>query len=150
MTRTDLPGPGLTEEQWDRLKGLAISLTVDQANWVGGYFTTRGERLREMEHFYSIIDPKIPLIVLGDFNDTPKSRAVRFLEHKGSKNALPQFDRRTPTWHWRLRYLTLKRKMDHILYSREMDCISARVVLTGPSDHYPVEATLVRGASHSK
>jgi sulfite reductase (NADPH) flavoprotein alpha-component len=46
MTRTDLPGPGLTEEQWDRLKGLAISLTVDQANWVGGYFTGYADAAR--------------------------------------------------------------------------------------------------------
>ena len=46
MTRTDLPGPGLTEEQWDRLKGLAISLTVDQASWVGGYFTGYADAAR--------------------------------------------------------------------------------------------------------
>ena len=46
MTRSDLPGPGLTEEQWDRLKGLAISLSVDQANWVGGYFTGYADAAR--------------------------------------------------------------------------------------------------------
>jgi endonuclease/exonuclease/phosphatase family metal-dependent hydrolase len=114
----------------------------NRGSWVGGYFTTRVERLREMEHFFSYCDPKIPIIVLGDFNDTPKSRAVRFLERKGLKNALPQFDRRTPTWYWRLRYVTLRRKMDHILYSSEMECASARVVVTGPSDHFPVEAVI--------
>lgn len=46
MTRSDLPGPGLTEEQWDRLKSLAISLSVDQANWIGGYFTGYADAAR--------------------------------------------------------------------------------------------------------
>ncbi|MGV8855018.1 MAG: diflavin oxidoreductase [Devosia sp.] len=39
MTKTQIPGPGLSDEQWERLKALAISLTPEQSNWVGGYFT---------------------------------------------------------------------------------------------------------------
>jgi endonuclease/exonuclease/phosphatase (EEP) superfamily protein YafD len=118
--------------------------------WVGGYFTTRGNRLREIKHFYSYRDPKLPLIVVGDFNDTAHSRAVRFLKRHGLKNALPQFDRRTPTWYWPTRVVTLRRRMDHILYSRELDCVSARVILGGPSDHFPVEAVFASSAGKPK
>lgn len=46
MTRSDFPGPGLTEEQWNRLKHLATSLTPEQSNWVGGYFTGYADAAR--------------------------------------------------------------------------------------------------------
>src|SRR5690606_29974872 len=32
-------GPGLNDEQWERLTALATSLTAEQSIWVGGYFT---------------------------------------------------------------------------------------------------------------
>ena len=46
MTKSDFQGPGLTEDQWSRLKGLATSLSAEQANWVGGYFTGYAEASR--------------------------------------------------------------------------------------------------------
>ncbi|HTM76507.1 MAG TPA: sulfite reductase flavoprotein subunit alpha, partial [Devosia sp.] len=46
MTKSQLPGPGLTDEQWDRLKAIATSLTPDQSNWVGGYFTGYADAAR--------------------------------------------------------------------------------------------------------
>lgn len=39
MTKIERPGPGLSDEQWDRMKALATSLSPEQSNWVGGYFT---------------------------------------------------------------------------------------------------------------
>jgi endonuclease/exonuclease/phosphatase family metal-dependent hydrolase len=113
---------------------------------VRGYLFTSNDGLREMEYFFSRLDPNVPLIVLGDFNDTEQSRAVRFLMRKGFKNALRQFDRSTPTWVWRTRTVTLRRRLDHILYSPELDCTSARVHRIGPSDHFPVEAIISRKA----
>lgn len=46
MTKLELPGPGLDDEQWDRLRALATSLTPDQSTWVGGYFTGFSEGAR--------------------------------------------------------------------------------------------------------
>jgi sulfite reductase (NADPH) flavoprotein alpha-component len=46
MTKLELPGPGLDDEQWDRLRALATSLTPEQSTWVGGYFTGFGEGSR--------------------------------------------------------------------------------------------------------
>lgn len=115
-----------------------------RGSWVAGYFTTRDDRRREIEHFYKACDPNLPLIVLGDFNDSPGSASVRYLKRKRLQNALPQFDRCTPTWHWPTRLLTLRRRMDHILYSPQLEATSARVTPTGPSDHFPVEAVFVK------
>src|SRR5690606_40613474 len=39
LTRSDLPHAGLSDVQWERLTELATSLTAEQSNWVGGYFT---------------------------------------------------------------------------------------------------------------
>lgn len=50
MTKLELSGPGLNDEQWDRLRALATSLTPEQSTWVGGYFTGFGEGARSGQH----------------------------------------------------------------------------------------------------
>lgn len=114
----------------------------NSGSFVSGYVTTRDDRRREMERFYAQREPAVPTLVMGDFNDGENSSVVRWLEEKKFTNALPQFDRSTPTWQWRTSVVTLRRRMDHILYSRELDCATARVVKAGASDHFPVVATL--------
>ena len=106
--------------------------------------TTGDARLRELERFYARRDPTLPLLVAGDFNDGENSRAVEWLEGHGLVNALPQFDRRTPTWHWRVGVVTLRRRMDHILAPPSLPCSSAQVLQAGASDHFPVEAVFTR------
>ena len=104
------------------------------------YFTTRDDRLLEIERFYNQRNPHLPLFVVGDFNDGEDSRAVRFLEDRGLVNALPLFDRRTPTWKWKTSVVTLRRRMDHVLFPREFECVNAKVLPAGGSDHFPVAA----------
>jgi endonuclease/exonuclease/phosphatase (EEP) superfamily protein YafD len=112
----------------------------DRGSWVSGYLFTGDDRLREMERFYSQRRPGLPILVVGDFNDNPNGRVVEWLENKGMLNALPQFDRRAPTWEYRGSVVRLRRRMDHIVYSPELHCCSARVLRAGASDHFPVEA----------
>jgi endonuclease/exonuclease/phosphatase family metal-dependent hydrolase len=116
----------------------------DRGSWVSGYFTTRDDRKQEMEQFYAAREPYLPTLVVGDFNDGENSRVVQWLEDKGMVNALRQFDRYSPTWKWQTSVVTLKRRMDHILYSTELDCTAAQVIPAGASDHVPVEAILTR------
>jgi len=116
----------------------------DSGSFVRGYFTTSGKRLDEMEKFYAARDPQLPTLVMGDFNDTEHSEALRWLEGKGLTNALPQFDRYNPTWTWQTSVVTLKRRMDHIFYSPDFDCASAQVIPAGASDHFPVTAILTK------
>jgi endonuclease/exonuclease/phosphatase family metal-dependent hydrolase len=120
----------------------------DSGSWVSGYFTTRDDRLREMERFYARRDPELPMLVLGDFNDTDHSQAVDWLKARQLSNALPQFDPYTPTWQMGTSMITLRRRMDHILYSPELHCCSARVLRAGASDHFPVEAVFTRDDFH--
>lgn len=116
----------------------------DRGSWVSGYFSTDDDRKREMERFYSKREQQIPTVALGDFNDGENSDVIRWLEARSMINALPQFDRYNPTWKWRTSAITLKRRMDHILYSPDLYCSSARVIPAGASDHFPVEAVLVK------
>jgi len=116
----------------------------DSGSFVSGYFTTGGERQREMERFYEAREPQLPTLVLGDFNDREHSAVTRWLQGNGMTNALPQFDAYSPTWKWETSVVTLKRRMDHIFYSSDFDCAAARVIPAGASDHFPVEAILTK------
>ena len=116
----------------------------DRGSWVSGYLTTRDDRKQEMERFYAAREPQLPMLVVGDFNDGENSRVVQWLEDRGMVNALRQFDRYNPTWKWQTSVVTLKRRMDHILYSAELDCTAAQVIPAGASDHYPVAAILTK------
>ena len=115
----------------------------DRGSWVSGYLSTGDDRLREIQRFYARRVSEVPLLVTGDFNDGENSAALRWLEKREMVNALPQFDYKTPTWQWHTSLITLKRRMDHIVYSPELRCCSARVISAGASDHFPVEAVFV-------
>lgn len=52
----------------------------DRGSWVSGYFTTKDDRVREIERFYAARQPDLPMLVAGDFNDTETSAAVRWLQ----------------------------------------------------------------------
>jgi endonuclease/exonuclease/phosphatase (EEP) superfamily protein YafD len=110
----------------------------DRGSWVSGYLSTGDDREREMEEFYGHRRKDLALIVTGDFNDGEGSGVLRWLRTQGMRNALPQFDSRTPTWQWRMSAITLSRRMDHIVYGSGLHCYQARVVKGGASDHYPV------------
>jgi vancomycin resistance protein VanJ len=112
----------------------------ESGSWVSGYLTTRDDRLAEIERDFAKRDPQQATLVMGDFNDSEKSPAVEWLEKNKMANALPEFDSYTKTWEWKTSVVTLKRRMDHILYSPELHCCSAQVLREGASDHFPVQA----------
>ena len=49
MTKTEFPGLGLSDDQWESLKALASSLNPQQSTWVGGYFTGFGDGVRSLD-----------------------------------------------------------------------------------------------------
>lgn len=119
----------------------------DRGSVIGGYLSTGDDRVREMERFYARRQAGLPTLVAGDFNDDAKSAVVRWVEKQGLTNALPQFDRSSPTWQWYTSVGTLHRRMDHILYSSKLHCCSAEVRRVGASDHFPVEAVFTSPGS---
>ena len=49
MTKMEFLGPGLSNEQWERISGLAVSLKPGQALWLSGYFAGLDFNLRTLE-----------------------------------------------------------------------------------------------------
>jgi endonuclease/exonuclease/phosphatase (EEP) superfamily protein YafD len=111
---------------------------------VTGYITTNDDREREIVRFASQLDPRQANIVCGDFNESTHGYAVKWLEKFGMLNALPQFDRRSPTWEWPTPVMTLRRRMDHVMVQAcSWTCVHAQVVRVPASDHFPVVTDLV-------
>jgi endonuclease/exonuclease/phosphatase (EEP) superfamily protein YafD len=107
---------------------------------VGPYFSSKKVRLQEVKALHEHLTAKVPALILGDFNEGDSGSAVAWLCEQQFTDALREFDRKTNTWRWRAKYITLSGRLDHILYSEGLHCLSARVLEAGASDHLPVLA----------
>ncbi len=128
-----------------RVQALDVHLrppVSDSGSWLSGQFTTRKIRAQEIEAFTEALDPDLPTIVAGDFNEGEDGRAVQFLADKGMRSALPQVDPKAVTWHWPLKLGELTSMLDHIVYDARFVLLRAEVLERGDSDHYPVVAEL--------
>lgn len=110
----------------------------DGGSWTVGYFSTRGNRLEEIEHHYAALDKKLPTIILGDFNEERDGRAIGFLEEHGFADATAQHAGKTRTWEWQVSSITLKFQLDHILHDDHFIAVTGAVVEAGRSDHKPI------------
>lgn len=98
--------------------------------------------IKEIQRFHAPLESgerAAPVIVAGDFNEGESGGGVRLLESKGFTNALPEFDRCTPTWAWDFGLVTWRLRLDHVMYER-LYCFEAKVIKGGVSDHQPVLA----------
>ncbi|MBA3684276.1 MAG: hypothetical protein H0W72_03440 [Planctomycetes bacterium] len=103
---------------------------------VSAYLSTDTVRANEIAVHAAELAGDQPAIVLGDFNED--GEPIAWLERRGFTNALPEYDRSTPTWRWQTRLVELYGRYDHLCYSRHLDCCAARVIDAGASDHFPV------------
>ena len=114
----------------------------DRGSFASGYWTTRAVRREEIEQIYAAaLQPDLPTVFVGDFNEGGGGRAVRFLSRQGYRDALHQHAPNASTWRWYLGPLPLRGQLDHVLYGPSLHCLDARVLREGASDHYPVLAT---------
>jgi endonuclease/exonuclease/phosphatase (EEP) superfamily protein YafD len=118
----------------------------DGGSWVSGAWTTPRVRLREIRAHARTLDRSLPTLVVGDLNEGPGGHAVRALEARGMTDVLPEYASSATTWRYPTSVGTLRLQLDHILYDGTLRPLTARVVRTGPSDHFPVVATFVRAA----
>ena len=113
------------------------------------YPKTGDEHIAEMEWFLRRTDPNQPMIILGDFNENEKGKAIRRLIEAGWTNALSRYDKKSITWQLTTpEGLEFKERFDHILYNQFLDCTGAKVVDTEGSDHFPVVAIIVQKAEN--
>lgn len=114
----------------------------DSGSVVGGLFSTPSIREKEIAHYIATVDPALPAVFVGDFNETADGLAVQQLNARGMRSALPEAGGRQYTWHWQTSFGRIRKQLDHIVYDERLEMVSARVTLAGHSDHFPVVATL--------
>ncbi len=110
----------------------------DSGSVVSGYFTTDTIRERQMERYVEYLDPDLPTLIVGDFNENRSGDAVAHLLQKGYKSALPEFSPYQDTWRWRTSLGTITSQLDHIAYDRKLEPVNVWVVRAGTSDHLPL------------
>ncbi len=121
----------------------------DSGSVVSGYFSTPPIREKEMRQFHHMLKAGMPGLVAGDFNESGSGRAVTFLEKRGYRSALPEFDTSQSTWHWNTSVGTVSSQLDHIVYGDGLRPLRAEVLRKGQSDHYPVQVTFVVAPSNT-
>jgi sulfite reductase (NADPH) flavoprotein alpha-component len=87
MTAFGGPGLELTNEQWDRIRALAATLSPDQRLWVSGYFAGLGEAARSANALPAQATAMLP--AAQDFMATPRrSLTILYGSETGNSAAL--------------------------------------------------------------
>lgn len=116
----------------------------DGGSWVVGFFSTRDVREREMSWHAQRLDPTLPTVIAGDFNEEGDGLALAVTDRLGYTDAVAQWAGKTRTWEWPVGSLTLRFQLDHILHDARFTTTGAGIVEAGRSDHKPVWADLER------
>jgi endonuclease/exonuclease/phosphatase (EEP) superfamily protein YafD len=116
----------------------------DGGSYVSGHFVTPAIRVNEIGSFFQRIDPKLPTLVAGDFNEDEDGDTAKFLKERGFASALRRYAPGQPTWRWPTVVGELRKELDHIYYDGTMDALSAEVRQAGRSDHLPIIAVIAR------
>jgi endonuclease/exonuclease/phosphatase (EEP) superfamily protein YafD len=138
-TRVVVDGP------FGRVQALSVHLhppVSEGGSILSGHFTTPAVRAAEIAGFFARLDPQLPAIVAGDFNEEEDGRAMRFLAANGMASALARFAPDRPTWRWDTALGRLHRQFDHVTVDARLDVLSAEVRDAGRSDHLPVVAVI--------
>ncbi len=107
-----------------------------QIEWVKGQFTTPPVRLREIETHWKSVDPALPTVVAGDFNEPVGGDVIKFL----SAHGMTRVATTGPTsWHHiQNGSELLAETIDHVMIDSRLTAKGAKVVDAGASDHRPV------------
>lgn len=110
---------------------------LSDKGWIGWKASFKADEIhvKEMRQFIDSLNPNLPTIILGDFNESDKGKCLKWLktEHNFT-DALPLFNKRTKTW----RFILLRGRYDHLVFNKKITCTFARVYKKGRSDHFPV------------
>jgi endonuclease/exonuclease/phosphatase (EEP) superfamily protein YafD len=114
----------------------------DNGSFASGYFTTPPVRRSEIEEIHAAAAAEtVPVVFVGDFNESRGGGAVRYLSKHGYRSALRQYSPQASTWRWQYGFVPLSGQLDHVMHDASLECLDARVLRQGASDHYPVLAT---------
>jgi endonuclease/exonuclease/phosphatase family metal-dependent hydrolase len=105
---------------------------------IRGYFATKPIREREMKTYAPHLEDGLPTLVVGDFNEDADGRAVAVLTARGMESTLYALHGDVRTWHWPTAMGEISHQLDHVMHDDKLVPISAKVIETGRSDHFPV------------
>jgi endonuclease/exonuclease/phosphatase (EEP) superfamily protein YafD len=105
---------------------------------VSGYFSSQDKRCQEIQRFYPYFTGSGSRLIMGDFNENDQGDAIKWLSGQGMTDALAEFDQSSKTWRWKISLITLRDRLDHVVYSSELYCFGCGVISSGGSDHYPL------------
>ncbi|MBK8252038.1 MAG: endonuclease/exonuclease/phosphatase family protein [Polyangiaceae bacterium] len=133
-------GPKGHLDVWNVHLQPAIASPVD---WEKVHLETRARRKLEVEYFVSKMDPNLPTMIAGDFNERPEGDAFSYLSRVGFDNALPKVGQKAVTWRWAGVTPPLEHQLDHLAYrAASFRVVAAKVERGGRSDHDAVVVTL--------
>ncbi len=99
------------------------------------YFNADEIHIKELTQFISHLNPNLPTIILGDFNENDNGNMMKWLKKEMNfQDALSQFNTRSKTW----RFILLRGRFDHLTFNNLLTCTNATVFKLGKSDHFPV------------
>jgi len=98
------------------------------------YFKAEEIHIQEIKNFMKFLNPVLPTIILGDFNENDNGKSIKWLSKEGFFDALPLYDKKMKTWRW----VILKGRYDHLIFNRNITCSEAKVFKQGKSDHFPI------------
>lgn len=118
----------------------------------GEAFSVKAVRRGEIKSLLPHLQPARPTLLLGDFNEDENGLAMKHLLNLGYVDALSRFDPTSPTWRVgagtrTTGTRTAQSRVDHLLASPDLECISAEVLDRGESDHLPLLVQL-KQATH--
>lgn len=118
------------------------SLFNGEGDPASNFFEVGDLHREEMALFFETVNPALPTVVLGDFNEGIGGAAVRWLEDRGYRNALHAFRPGQFTWAGRSVGQTYDLAIDHVMAGPAFDLLDASTSRKGKSDHLPVTAHL--------
>ena len=111
---------------------------------LGAYFSSPGIREKEIDYYYQFLRRNVPTIIAGDFNEEDHGFVTQFLNQHGFVDAQFKHGRHEFTWHWKIGFITIHRKLDHIFYNHWFKETRTQVYHGGDSDHDPLAVDLTR------
>jgi endonuclease/exonuclease/phosphatase family metal-dependent hydrolase len=105
---------------------------------VSGHFSTPPIRAAEIAQYHALLDPSLPTLVVGDFNEDHDGGAVGYLIERGFRSALSELAGCQPTWHWRTSLGTVQAEFDHLVHDERLRPLEVHVLPVGRSDHFPL------------
>lgn len=103
-----------------------------------GLWATAQFRLMEILHYYHYLNPHLPTIVAGDFNESDDGIATNFLKDRGFSDELCKLPTYIKTWSCQFGFFHFTGRYDRIYCSPGLRAKKCQVIQRGYSDHYPV------------